>query len=437
MRIGILSREFPPLTHVGGIATYSAAAARLLAGNGHEVHVVCNGPEAAVERDRGVTVHRVPMLDHHFRPGRLGYPWRYAYRRHLPHYLDALTWARTAAAYVAERLDFASFDAWEYPETMGEGALLPEVRPGSGPARICRIHTGWMDAYADNALERALILRLQRKACRKASRVVSPTRHMAGPYARDILRFRGPVAVNRNPLGLWDAPVDWSAKSMDHVLYVGRVEWRKGLQVLLRALDGMGDAADGLKVRVVGHRHPPTRKLDRDCQDLLAARLAGRNPGEGPGPGRNGRGRGYTLEYAGPCPHEAMPEHYDWAGILVLPSLMENYPYTALEGLSRGCYLIGSEVGGLPEIIDRPGRGRLFPVENSAILGRIMGECRRRGKGSPAGGDRGLPGDPARNVEEMRVEFGPEACYRRLMEAYGMDGSDLGERASRQRISPD
>ena len=41
MKIGILSREYPPLTHVGGIATYSAAPAALMAREGHEVHVVC------------------------------------------------------------------------------------------------------------------------------------------------------------------------------------------------------------------------------------------------------------------------------------------------------------------------------------------------------------------------------------------------------------
>lgn len=414
MKVGILSREYPPLTHVGGIATYSAAAARLLADHGHEVHVVCNGPETAVEKADGVTVHRVKMLTHHFRPGRLWYPWRSAYRRRLPNYLEALTWARTAAAYLSG-LAPAGFDVWEWPETMGEGALLRGLAGPGAPRGVCRIHTGWMDEYADNALERTLLLRLQRRACRNAARVVSPTRYMADAYARDVLGYRGEVAVNRNPMRLWEAPVDWSAKSMDHVLYVGRVEWRKGLQVLLAALDAMGPAADGLKVRVVGHMHPPTRERDRECQDFFRARLAARDPARA--------AAGYTLEYAGPSPHDGMRKHYDWAGILVLPSLMENYPYAALEGLSRGCRLIGSRAGGIPEIIDRPARGMLFPAGDSAILARIMGECRQRGLL--------LPDVLAENAKEMRAEFGPEACYRRLLEGYGIES---GERMARQGL---
>lgn len=418
MRIGILSREYPPLTHVGGIATYSAAAARLLADHGHDVHVVCNGPEPSIRNEAGITVHRVPMLGHHFPTGRFWYPYRAAFRRHLPNYLEALTWARTAAHYLATGLDYAGFDTWEYPETMGEGALLPAIAPGSKPARICRIHTGWMDAYAENALERTLLLRLQRRACLKASKVVSPTRHMAGRYARDILKFPGQVETSRNPLRLWDEPVLWSSKGMGNILYVGRVEWRKGLQVLLEALEGMGPAANGLTVRVVGHMHPPTRQLDRDCIRYFEAALTRRKTGAGR--------EGYALEYAGPSSHGEMRKHYDWAGILVLPSLMENYPYAALEGLSRGCYLIGSDVGGIPEIIDRPERGSLFPVENSALLGRIMGECRRYDVLSARPGE--LPDVLRRNAEEMRVEFGPEACYRRLMEAYG---ANLDERPAR------
>lgn len=409
MKIGILSREFPPLTHVGGIATYSATAARLLADRGHEVHVVCNGPETRVSHLDGITVHRVAMLGHHFPAGRAWYPWRAAYRRLLPHYLEALTWARTAAAYL-ERIDFASFDAWEWPETMGEGALAPASRKGGKPMRVCRVHTGWMDEYADNILERALLLRLQRKACGRANRVVSPTRWMAERYAGPILGYRGAVEVSRNPLRLWEEPVDWDAKSMRHVLYAGRVEWRKGLQVLLRALDAMGPSADGLKVRVVGHRHPPTRKQDRECLGLFEEHLARHAPGA-PGAG----GSAYTLEYAGASPHDGMRKHYDWAGILVLPSLMENYPYAALEGLSRGCLLIGSDAGGIPEIIDRPARGALFPAGDHASLSRIMGQLCRRDS---------VPENLKRNAEDMRAEFGPEACYGRLLRTYA---SERGE----------
>lgn len=409
MRIGILSREYPPLTHVGGIATYSAAAAALLARAGHEVHVVCNGPGPRVESRFGVIVHRVPMDPHPLPRGRLLYPYRAWYRKALPHYLDALTWARTAARYLSENLDPAGFDAWEYPETAGEGAIFPRPAGGKRPRLICRVHTGWMDAYADNPLERRLLLRLQRQACLRADRLVSPSAAMAEGYVRATLGIAGGAEVSPNPLALWEEPIDWDAKSPSHLIYVGRVEHRKGLHVLLEALDRLGPEADGLTLRIVGHMYPPTRELDAQCiRDFQAHRDSP------PGPGS----RRYALEYLGPCDHSRLPAHYDWAGALILPSLMENYPYAALEALSRGCYVIGSDVGGIPEIVDRPSRGSLFPPGNSAILaGKIREWCVR---------NRGNPADMRGEAAALRKEFSPEACARRLLGIYGGSAPESG-----------
>src|SRR6185369_8633477 len=97
----------------------------------------------------------------------------------------------------------------------------------------------------------------------------------------------------------------------------------------------------------------------------------------------------------------------DWAGALILPSLMENYPYTALEALSRGCYVIGSDVGGIPEIVDRPARGTLFPPENKAILARKIREWSVR--------SRDVPDGTHEATEDIRLEFSPDACARRLL----------------------
>jgi glycosyltransferase involved in cell wall biosynthesis len=115
-----------------------------------------------------------------------------------------------------------------------------------------------------------------------------------------------------------------------------------------------------------------------------------------------------------------MPDHYDWAGALILPSLMENYPYTALEALSRGCYVIGSDVGGIPEIVDRPERGTLFPAENKAILARKIREW--------SVGNRGLPAGTREATEAIRAEFSPDACARRLLGTYGEHAEERDSR---------
>jgi glycosyltransferase involved in cell wall biosynthesis len=266
------------------------------------------------------------------------------------------------------------------------------------------VHTGWTDDLAANPLEKRALLGLQKRACLKSDRLVSPSRYMAREYVARTLGISRAVEVGANPLRLWDEPVDWAAKSVNHLLYVGRVEHRKGLQVLLKALDEMGGDAAGLTLRVVGSMHPPASPADRACLDAFLAKLAEKNKGPG---------GGYALEYAGPCGHDAMHRHFDWAGLLIIPSLMENFPYAALEGLSRGCRLLGSDVGGLPEIMDRPARGDLFPAENSTQLARKIRECRRR--------DREILEEARDNAVRMREEFATEACYQRLLQAYGKE----------------
>ncbi len=402
MKIGLISREYPPLTHVGGIATFSAAAAALLAKHGHEVHVVCNGTETGILSDGGITVHRVKMLPHHFPVGRIYYLYRALYRKHLPHYLEALTWARTAADYLSKALDVGEFDVWEYPETAGEGAFFPLPSKGNLTRLICRIHTGWLNGYTENPIERNLLLKLQKKSCMHANTLVSPSAYMANGYLRNTLGISKRVIVSRNPFSLWKSPIDWEKKSLNHILYVGRVEYRKGLQTLLKALEIMGEDAKGIVLRVVGHMHHPSRELDRQCIEFFKEYLAKPTGIET-----------YAIEYAGPSEHGEMASHYDWAGIQVIPSLIENYPYVALEGLSRGCYLIGSNVGGIPEIIDHVGRGMLFEPENSTQLAEKIRECRRRKQDISEG--------RRESVEQIRNEFAPEACYRRLMEVYDAD----------------
>lgn len=402
MKIGILSREYPPLTHVGGIATFSAAAAALLAKQGHEVHVVCNGTENSIQSDAGITVHRVKMLPHHFPTGRFYYWYRALYRKHLPNYLEALTWARTAANYLSSAAALNGLDVWEYPETAGEGAFFPRSAIGNQTRLVCRIHTGWLNGYTANPLERTLLLRLQKKSCIHANTLVSPSAYMANSYLRNTLGISNSVIVSRNPFSPWKNPIDWENKSLDHMLYVGRVEYRKGLQTLLKALDLLGEDAKGITLRVVGHMHPPSRELDRQSIEYFKEHLA-----------KQAGKENYAVEYAGPSVHGDMPRHYDWAGIQVIPSLIENYPYVALEGLSRGCYLIGSNVGGIPEIIDHVGRGMLFEPENSTQLAEKIRECRRR--------KREISEGRRESVEQIRNEFAPGACYQRLMEVYGAD----------------
>src|SRR5262249_60783577 len=59
---------------------------------------------------------------------------------------------------------------------------------------------------------------------------------------------------------------------------------------------------------------------------------------------------------------------YSAADVLVLPSLLENLPLVVLESMACGTPVIGSAVGGIPDMV-RPGTtGWLFPAHDVTAL---------------------------------------------------------------------
>ena len=48
---------------------------------------------------------------------------------------------------------------------------------------------------------------------------------------------------------------------------------------------------------------------------------------------------------------EVMPAFLNASDVLILPSINEGLPLTVVEGLACGCNVVGSLVGGIPEVI--------------------------------------------------------------------------------------
>lgn len=60
------------------------------------------------------------------------------------------------------------------------------------------------------------------------------------------------------------------------------------------------------------------------------------------------------VAFLGPLPSTEMPSYYDSLDLYVQPSKTEGLPRAVVEAMSRGCPVIGSNVGGIPELIDSP-----------------------------------------------------------------------------------
>jgi glycosyltransferase involved in cell wall biosynthesis len=135
------------------------------------------------------------------------------------------------------------------------------------------------------------------------------------------------------------------------VLYVGRLSEEKGVDVLLLAAQLLPPAAS---VRIVGDGP------ERSRLEAIAA-----------------SGGGATVEFVGHVPPDEVRRHVAEASVLVVPSRCnENQPLAALEAFAAGVPVVGSEVGGLPELI-RPGTDGLLvrpndPQQLAQALASIM-----------------------------------------------------------------
>lgn len=126
------------------------------------------------------------------------------------------------------------------------------------------------------------------------------------------------------------------------VLFVGRIEPLKGIDLLLGAVGGLEDARD-LRVVVIGGDSHSVEEIGR--LRGLAGQL----------------GIGDRVNFLGAIEHDKLPLYYSAATVCVVPSYYESFGIAALEALACGTPVIASKVGGLDDIIHDGETGYLIP----------------------------------------------------------------------------
>ena len=153
------------------------------------------------------------------------------------------------------------------------------------------------------------------------------------PCGVDVDRFK-PLdkAAARRHLGFGDGGV---------LLYVGRLEPLKGIDIVIRAMAQL-DAPRPLLVVAGGDQHSAT-EVRRLRAQASAAGVEDR------------------VRFVGAVPQEELPEYYAAADVCVIPSFYESFGMAALEAQSCGRPVVASRVGGLPGVVRDGETGYLVP----------------------------------------------------------------------------
>ena len=126
------------------------------------------------------------------------------------------------------------------------------------------------------------------------------------------------------------------------VLYVGRIEPLKGLDILIRAVSLLDDAAN-TRLLIVGGSAEKDAELER--LKALTAKLDISD----------------IVSFVGAVSQERLPAYYSAADVFVLPSWYESFGLVALEAMSCGTPVVVSRVGGLKTFVENGKTGYLIP----------------------------------------------------------------------------
>jgi len=124
------------------------------------------------------------------------------------------------------------------------------------------------------------------------------------------------------------------------VLFVGRIEPLKGIDVLLRAVSHL----DGrFRVLVIGGDGKDGARKSELAALAAELRIADK------------------VTFLDAVPHESLPTYYNAADICVVPSYYESFGLVAVEAMACGVPVIASRVGGLKETVKDGQTGYLVP----------------------------------------------------------------------------
>jgi glycosyltransferase involved in cell wall biosynthesis len=351
MNLCFLCREYPPAPRTGGIGSATRDQARALVRLGHRVHVVAPAWEGpGTFHDEGVLVHRVAARRWQL-PG---------IARFVGQTLDRLAWARTAAREVGRIHGTEGLDLVEAPEFAGESVLA--VRRDSPPV-VVRLHTplALVRRLNGSGLSRdcRLTVRLERAAIARAAAVTAPSRAIAAACAE--LGYPSAASARIIPYGIDTALFHPAAQAGNGagdgrplVLFAGRLEARKGIGDLARALPSIAARVPETRFAFVG-ADTPTAPGNVSWRDYLTAEA-------------RAAGIENRVELPGFVPRHELAAWYRAARVVVAPSPFENLALVFLEALASGRPLVGCAAGAFPEVVTDGLDGRAVPPRDPQAL---------------------------------------------------------------------
>ena len=360
LRVCIISREYPPDTGFGGIATFANHLAHGLVSLSHHVTVVTlSKGKAKSYTEDGIEIHRVePYFD-----------------EHTLNLIDcAMPYSKyvisTSAALWQKFIELhakQSFDVVDTPELLAEGFYPAITKVAPLVIRLYTPHSKFIAEALHNitpSFDHQFVAMTERIAMTFADAITSPSKDLAKFVANDLCLPLERIKIIYNPIDTeFCSPHGaQSLKSESNdglkVLFVGRLEARKGIYILVEAWKEVMAKVPKAHLYVIGDDTQTAKGQTSVLAELR--KYISKHKLES------------SITFINRIPLTELPAHYRSADICVVPSLYDNSPYTCLEAMACGKPVIGTSSGGTAEYIIDGESGLIVPAKDSAQLANAL-----------------------------------------------------------------
>ncbi|WP_102227139.1 glycosyltransferase [Acidimangrovimonas sediminis] len=374
----LLSREYPP-GNVGGIARYTHELARGLADLGHEIHVITrtDGPDT-IDFEDGVWVHRVATRptdaidkDISDLPGEIARPATRIRRE-----VEMLARRR--------RVHAVSGPIWDVePIALLAGEGMPAVAVSLHTSLKSYIDSNprgafdkdWLDNFAPPVVagERRLLMTADAVIANSNAIVadLSAAHGLSPEDGRLVVQPHGMMDWGELPA----TPPEALPEGALRMLFVGRLEPRKGIDTLLAIAPEVLAARPNVVLDIVGEDRapfadgPPIR--ERFEAEGLAPEVASR------------------IRFHGGVADDVLRGFYAASDLVVTPSRYESFGLMLVEAMMYAKPVIACRAGGMPEVVADGETGLLAEPGDTETLKtcveRLIDDADLRGRMGRAG----------------------------------------------------
>lgn len=346
MNICYISNEYPP-NIIGGVGIYIREISQAISELGHNIFVIT---QAQDDKHREYNDGKVKIFEVPFR--HIGF---FSFLRNsLPKTIERLEYGFWTSQKLNQIIKKYHIDIVESPESWMGGFWYYLFE--NKPLLLIKLHTpeGIIFKWNGGANTRDIqfINRLEKFWMTKANLLIGVTKAItelvSNYYALNINSY----LVISNPLDfdLFKEIKKTEFKNHElNVLYTGRLEFRKGIHILIRAIPKVLQEVPEAKFIFIGADCGMKWFIEKKINEY------------------NCQSNVILLDQ---IPREKLIQYYNAATVCIVPSLWENFPYSCLEPMAISKPVIASNTGGIPEIITNNETGILFTPGSSAELAK-------------------------------------------------------------------